>query len=1066
MPINKLLQRLKLASQNPDLGIAFSNEEILQVAMALLSSIESTNKAIEAGKVKGIDGVSPKSGVDFMSKSEQETLIKTTLDSFTGNLDNNIKEKLESLTSGKDGADAIVSEELIGKIAGMAAGLIEIPDVTQAAETAITASPESIRDALELLSGDDKLSFESVRGLEDKLVEFQTAILTQTSKPAGGVSVNKVLSLIEENTGGTFLALEDTFSSYSGKGTEVLRVNAAEDAIETVTLAGGGDALTTDPLSQFAATTSLQLKGVISDETGSGALVFGTSPSITTPTGIVTNDITESTDKNYVSDAESASIGTALQNVIEDTTPQLGGDLDANSKNIINIPRLDFDTALSAPAHQEGRMFYDTDTKTFGLYIDEADVTLSIGEEEWLRINNTTGSTLTDGTVVYVDGASGGFPTVAKGDASLAVSSDTVIGVVTHDIENATEGIVTTFGLVRGLNTSSFSAGDPLYLSATAGTFISTPPTFPDYTIRVGSVVTSGISDGVIMVNAVGSALDIIHNFNNGSLLHTVDLSVTSNGTTITASIERDGGGDITAIFSNGFHEIDTTPAATVSLTAGTDTVPVENFLYIPESTDTLTVSTSGFPAGEYAPIGRVVCQSAATLQTDGALKVHAWTDHLASSTNNGHMAHINSWIRNQGATWVSGVAQTFTPTVGGGTDTVIDVATTSGVVLQLHNHSFPAFDTSVSDEIYIVNEPTTPYTKMAGLVRATLTQDSTATSLSNRSYPLFIYGIVSEDEADCKLFCNLPSGSYGTDAGAIQDADRYVNTSFPTEYVGTAFPIAIITLKDRNSGSSLEVLAVEDVTSTGVAGGGGGGVASTEFSDAVFTVFNNADNTKEIELDASAITTANTRTITMADTDIDLANVPTSGEKTVLGNTSGTNTGDATFGIANTNAVDIDSTTVANGEMARFTANGLESRSDAEMKTQLGYLTDTIDDTTPELGGELDAGAHSIGFTMQTATGDGTTTIDWKLGNHMDFTFGAFNETFTFTAPSNPGVYTLSLKQDSTGSRTATWPATVKWAGGGTAPTLTTTATTGYDICSFRFDGTNYYAVPSLDFS
>lgn len=46
--------------------------------------------------------------------------------------------------------------------------------------------------------------------------------------------------------------------------------------------AGGGDALTSNPLSQFAATTSAQLAGVISDETGSGALVFGTSPTFTT----------------------------------------------------------------------------------------------------------------------------------------------------------------------------------------------------------------------------------------------------------------------------------------------------------------------------------------------------------------------------------------------------------------------------------------------------------------------------------------------------------------------------------------------------------------------------------------------------------------------------------------------------------------------------------------------------------------------------------------------------------------------------------------------------------------
>lgn len=42
-------------------------------------------------------------------------------------------------------------------------------------------------------------------------------------------------------------------------------------------------ALTGSSLAQFAATTSLELKGVISDETGSGALVFGTSPTLTTP---------------------------------------------------------------------------------------------------------------------------------------------------------------------------------------------------------------------------------------------------------------------------------------------------------------------------------------------------------------------------------------------------------------------------------------------------------------------------------------------------------------------------------------------------------------------------------------------------------------------------------------------------------------------------------------------------------------------------------------------------------------------------------------------------------------
>lgn len=48
-------------------------------------------------------------------------------------------------------------------------------------------------------------------------------------------------------------------------------------------ITGLGLGLTTAPLSQFAVTTSAQLAGLMSDATGSGALVFGTSPTLITP---------------------------------------------------------------------------------------------------------------------------------------------------------------------------------------------------------------------------------------------------------------------------------------------------------------------------------------------------------------------------------------------------------------------------------------------------------------------------------------------------------------------------------------------------------------------------------------------------------------------------------------------------------------------------------------------------------------------------------------------------------------------------------------------------------------
>jgi hypothetical protein len=71
----------------------------------------------------------------------------------------------------------------------------------------------------------------------------------------------------------------DRLGTGGGGAVKFLREDGTYQAIP-----GGGDALVANPLSQFAATTSLQLAGVMTDETGSGALVFATSPTIVTPT--------------------------------------------------------------------------------------------------------------------------------------------------------------------------------------------------------------------------------------------------------------------------------------------------------------------------------------------------------------------------------------------------------------------------------------------------------------------------------------------------------------------------------------------------------------------------------------------------------------------------------------------------------------------------------------------------------------------------------------------------------------------------------------------------------------
>lgn len=182
--------------------------------------------------------------------------------------------------------------------------------------------------------------------------------------------INKINNLNTGSGSSTFLDLTDTPSSFSGEALKVARVNAGETALEFVALAGGGDALTTDPLSQFASTTSAQLAGVISDETGSGALVFGTSPTIATPTLTLKQSTTPTptaegaiewdTDNNQIvigdgtgqktfsadddlsiTESQISDLGTYLENVVEDTTPQLGGDLDINGNSIVSVGAVD-----------------------------------------------------------------------------------------------------------------------------------------------------------------------------------------------------------------------------------------------------------------------------------------------------------------------------------------------------------------------------------------------------------------------------------------------------------------------------------------------------------------------------------------------------------------------------------------------------------------------------------------------------------------------------------------------------------------------------------------------------
>ena len=158
------------------------------------------------------------------------------------------------------------------------------------------------------------------------------------------------------------------------------------------------------------------------------------------------------------------------------------------------------------PAYQEGVVFYDSENHTLTLYNDEPDIALQIGQEQYIRVRNNTATTIGNGTAVLINGVHGNAAPTISGAIATSEATSQVIGLATHSIEPDTFGYVTTYGVVRDVDTSVFSAGDELYLSATQiGSGVNTSPVLPNFKTTIGHVIRSHPSNGSILVQ-VGNA--------------------------------------------------------------------------------------------------------------------------------------------------------------------------------------------------------------------------------------------------------------------------------------------------------------------------------------------------------------------------------------------------------------------------------------------------------------------------------------------------------------------------------------------------------------------------------
>lgn len=162
-------------------------------------------------------------------------------------------------------------------------------------------------------------------------------------------------------------------------------------------------------------------------------------------------------------------------------------------------------TGQASPTYAQGKLTYDTDNESLTFYNNDSNISLQIGQENWVRVINNSGSSIANGSAVKITGASGGLPTIGLIQAN---ASDIALGLITETLADGATGYVTVGGLVRGIDTSAFSAGATLYVSSSlAGGLTATAPSAPNYRMRIGTVGVSNASTGTILVNSPTSGL-------------------------------------------------------------------------------------------------------------------------------------------------------------------------------------------------------------------------------------------------------------------------------------------------------------------------------------------------------------------------------------------------------------------------------------------------------------------------------------------------------------------------------------------------------------------------------
>jgi hypothetical protein len=332
----------------------------------------------------------------------------------------------------------------------------------------------------------------------------------------------------------TGLALNDSSIVFEGSSadnneTTVTVTNPTADRTITLPDASGTVALTNNKLDAFAATTSAELAGVISDETGTGALVFANTPTLVTPN-------------------IGAATGTSLV---------LSGDLTVNgTTTTINSTEITIDdknltlgsvaTPTDAGADGGGITLKGATDKTFS-WVDATDSwtssehldlasgkVLKVAGTQVLSATEYTGNAATVTNGVYTSSKISALAATTSAELAGVLTDETGTGVVVYS--NTPTLVTPEIGAATG---TSLALPDALVGSAlaTAGTSATTIDTFSASTYSAAKYIVQMKKDGNIEVIEMLVAVD-----GSNNVYLTEYANVQSNGELGTTNAVYSGG--------------------------------------------------------------------------------------------------------------------------------------------------------------------------------------------------------------------------------------------------------------------------------------------------------------------------------------------------------------------------------------------------------------------------------------------------------------------------------------------------------------------------------------------